>query len=197
MTRIHVRLITILTAGLVGAAGVAFMASAGHLDVGDPNDTRGLLDVQTVQTGGAGRPSWRVITFSSWSRSEMWDAGYLTLLLDTRKRARSDYYVLVGSQGTHMYADLWRDRVDKPDFRVSAIKVWRPSSNSVSIKVPLRKMLVGDQRTFYRWKVETIFTGPRCTRVCFDFVPNDGAVVEPLPVPSPTVTTTPTPSPTG
>lgn len=196
MKRLHVRLIAILIAALMGAAGIAFMASASHLDVGDPDDTRGRLDVQTVQTGGAKRPRWRIITFSSWSSRDLWDTGFVTVLLDTRKRIRPDYYILIGSKGTHMYAHLWRDRATKGDFKVSKVKVWRPDRSSVSVKVPLRKMLIGNRRTFYRWSVETLFTGPRCIRVCFDFVPNEGAVVEPLPAPSPTVTITPTPTPT-
>jgi hypothetical protein len=198
LNRSGLRVVILVSVAVAGAASLAFMASANHLDVTDPNDTRGPLDVRVVESNGRNRPSWKIITFSRWSRPEIFDAGYVTVLLDTRRAARPDYYILVGSRGTRLYADLWRDRESKPDYRVAKVKVWRADKKSVSVKVPLKLMIVGTQRTFYRWTVETIFTGERCTRVCFDFVPDEGAVVEPLPVPSPTptVTTTPSPSPT-
>jgi hypothetical protein len=160
--------------------------------------------VRLVDPGGQRRPSWKVVTFSAWSRSQIFDTGFVTVLLDVRWQERPDYYILVGSLGSHLYAELYRDRADKPDRRITNVKVWRPDRSSVAVKMPLRKMRIGQRRTFYRWSVETIFTGERCRRVCFDNVPNDGAVMEPLPVRtpspaptvSPTVTITPTPSPT-
>ena len=196
MTR-TLRVAALLVVAAAAAASVAFVAAASHLDVTDPTDTRGLLDVRRVESFGTTQPSWKIVTFSSWSRAEIFDTGYVTILFDTRAGPRPDYYVLVGSLGTRLYADLWRDRATKPDRRVAGVKVWRAGNASVSIKLPLDRMVIGSERTFYGWSVETIFTGERCRRVCFDFVPDDGAVVEPLPVPSPTVTITPSPSPTN
>ena len=193
MTRIlRVAILVLLAA--VAAASVAFVAAASHLDVTDPNDTRGLLDVRSVESFGATQPSWKVVTFSSWSRAEIFDSGYVTVLFDTRAGPQVDYYVLVGSLGTRLYADLWRDRAAKPDRRVAGVKVWRADNASVSIKLPLDRMVIGSERTYYGWAVETLFTGERCRRVCFDFAPDEGAIIEPLPVP--TVTITPSPSPT-
>ncbi len=198
MKQIALRVVTLVWVGAVAAVSFALIASASHVDATDPNDTRGLLDVRTVDHLGRSRPGWKVFTFSSWSRQDIFDSGYITVLLDTRQTARPDYYILVGSMGTHLYADLWRDRERHPDFRVAAVKVWRPNNTSVAVRVPLKRMVVGEDRIFYRWSIETIFTGERCTRVCFDNVPDDGAVVEPLPVrtPTPTPTVSPTVSPT-
>lgn len=196
------RVVTLLWVAVVAAVSLGLIASASHLEVADPNDTRGPLDVRIVDLNGRSRPRWKVVTFSSWSRAKIFDTGYVTVLLDTRGRARPDYYILVGSMGTHLYAELWRDREPKRDYKVTKVKVWRPDRSSVSVKMPLNKMTIGRQRTFYRWSVETLFTGRRCRRVCFDNVPDEGAVVEPLPVRSPTptvsptVTITPSPSPT-
>ena len=193
MTR-TLRLVTLVSVATVAAAGIAFVAVASHLDVTDPNDTRGPLDVRSVESFGTTQPSWKIVTFSSWSRAEIFDTGYVTVLFDTRAGPPADYYVLVGSLGTRMYADLWRDRATKPDRRVAGVKVWRADRTSVSIKLPLDRMVIGSERTFYGWSVETIFTGERCRRVCFDFAPDEGVVIEPLPVP--TATITPSPSPT-
>lgn len=59
-------------------------------------------------------------------------------------------------------------------------------------------MRIGERRLVYNWYVQTMFTGERCRRVCFDLVPDQGVVAEPLPVVTPTTTptTSPTPSPT-
>lgn len=187
---------TLVSAAAVAAVSVAFVAAASHLDVTDPNDTRGPLDVGRVESFGETQPSWKIVTFSSWSRAAIFDTGYVTVLFDTRAGPQPDYYVLVGSLGRRLYADLWRDRASKPDRRVAGVKVWRADSASVSIKLPLDRMVIGSERTFYGWSVETLFTGERCRRVCFDFAPDEGAVVEPLPVPTPAVTITPSPSPT-
>lgn len=202
MNRITLRAVTLLCAIGVAAASLGLIASASHLEVADPNDTRGPLDVRMVRTGGERSPRWKIVTFSSWSRADIFDTGYVTVWLDVRGGTRSDYFILVGSMGNHLYAELWRDRAGKPDFKVANVKIWRRDRSSVSVKVPLRKMTIGERRTTYGWSVETIFTGERCRRVCFDNVPDEGAVTEPLPVPSPTptvsptVTITPSPSPT-
>ena len=196
MTR-TLRVAFLVSVVVVAAASVAFVATASHLDVTDPNDTRGPLDVRRVENLGTTQPTWKVVTFASWSRAEIWDSGYVTVLFDTRAGPQPDYYVLVGSLGSRLYADLWRDRATKPDRRVAGVKVWRADNSSVSIRFPLDRMVIGSERTFYGWSVETLFTGERCRRVCFDFAPDEGTVVEPLPVPSPTVAITPSPSPTN
>ena len=189
-------------AGALALGALGFVASANHVSLEDQNDTRGLLDVRRVQLHGSERPRWKVITWAGWTTAETWDAGYVTVLLDTIGDERPDYYVLAGSAGNRMYGQLWRDRSNKRDRRLGPVKVWRPNRTSVSIRLPLRKLNVGERRAFYRWRIETLFTGDRCRRTCFDLAPNDGYVVQPLgdptpdPVPTITITPTITPQPT-
>ena len=186
--------VVVFVVAAVTAGVLAFGAAANHLSPDDPNDTRGPLDVQKVEMDGTDFPRWRVVTFGGWTAAEMFDAGYITIVLDTFGSSRVDYYVLVGSNGRQLYGHLWRDRTNKRDFKVGTIDLWRTDRSEVSVRIPLGKMKIGEQRPFYRWRVETIFTGERCRRVCFDFVPDEGRIVEPLPIaPSPTVTPTPPP----
>lgn len=189
-----------VTALLVGAATLAmvvsFGASASHSDILDPDDTPGWLDVRRVITEGSARPRWKVVTWGSWRATQIWDAGYVTINLDTFGTPAPDYYILVGSVGTHLFGELWRDRVTKRDFRVSGVRVWRDSRDSLTARIPLAKMTIGNRRVAYTWYVETLFTSDSCRRVCFDLVPDSGVVTEPLPVVTPTVTPTPDPTAT-
>ena len=184
---------------LATTAGLLFSASASHLPVADPDDTRGLLDISRVEVEGTNRPKWKVITFPRWSTAEIFDYGYALVLIDTFNGQRPDYYILVGSLGSRLYADLFRDRESKKDVHVSALSLLgRADDRSFYVRLPLKKMKVGEQRTFFRWRIETLFTGDRCHNVCFDKAPDTGLVSEPLPLPttSPSPSVTPTPSPT-
>ncbi len=79
-----------------------------------------------------------------------------------------------------MLGSLWRDRQKYADTYITPLKEWRPNRRSLTVRVPLSRMyLGGPQRLTYRWKVQTMLTGDRCRRVCFDRAPNDTAVTEP------------------
>ena len=191
-----------LLAAAVGAAvALPLLAVASHVDVRDGDDTRGLLDVRRVEVSGNERPTWNVITFSGWTVSEMFDAGYFLVRLDTFGDARYDYYALVRSDGFGMRGTLVRDRKSKPDFNVGSLDAWHPTRAGVKVRVSLRKMRLGDQRVTYGWRVQTLFSSDRCPRVCIDNIPDDRAVRETIPgrgpVVTPTVTVTPTVAPTG
>lgn len=190
-----------LVAAAVGAAvALPLLAVASHVDVRDGNDTRGLLDVRRIDVRGSERPTWNVITFSDWSVDQMFDAGYLLVRLDTFGDARYDYYALVRSDGFGMRGTLVRDRKQKPDFNVGSLDAWHPTRTSVKVRVPLRKMRIGDARVTYGWRVQTLFSSDNCPRVCIDNVPDDAAIRETIPgrgpVVTPTVTATPTVVPT-
>ena len=188
--------IAIVLVVLIGAL-YPLLAGAKHLDPRDPNDTRGPLDVARVRTSGRIRkPIFRVVTFPRWTAKRIWDRGFVLVFVDTFGDDRSDYYVLVRSVGSQLRARLFRDLRRKRDRNIAVIATWRRNRRSVSVRVPFRKLRVGDNRVFYRWNVQTLFIGSRCRRVCFDLVPDRGAVVEPLVEPSPTPTVTPTPTPT-
>ena len=185
------RTLVLIVAGAVAATLVAVGASASHVEVVDPADTRGPLDVRVVRPAGSLTPRWKVITFGSWTTKQIWDFGFITINIDTIGTPRADYYIVVGSLGSRLFGELWRDRISKRDYRVSGVRVWRADRSSATAKIPLEAMDFGPQRLTYSWYVQTMFTGERCRRVCFDLVPDQGVIEEPLPVVAPTPTPTP------
>lgn len=141
----------------------------------DENDTHGFLDVKEVRSFlGSNEPVWRVITISRWSVFKMWDQGFILVYLDTFGADLPDYYALIRSVGSRLRATLYRN-----GHRLSSLSVWRGSRRSVSIRIPLEKLVVGAARRFYRWRVVTLTD--RCRHTCFDRIPNEGALVQPLP----------------
>lgn len=176
---------------------IPLFAGARHVDVTDDNDTRGVLDVRRVEVRGRSRPVFKVITFARWATKRIYDRGNALIYFDTFGNKRFDYYALVRAQKDDLRASLYRDRTVKKDFIIARLDEWRRNHKSLSVKVPLRRMRFGKKRVAYRWSVQTLFTGPRCRRVCFDFAPDRGAVTEPRPGATPAPTETPTGSPTA
>jgi hypothetical protein len=195
--RVHKGRLGAVIALVVIGASFPLLAGANHLDPDDPNDVRGPLDVERVRSWGRPRrPGWRVVTFARWTPKRLWDKGFVLVLLDTVGDDRFEYYAFVRSNGSRMRARLFKDRLRRRDRDLGSLATWRPSRRSVSVRVPLRRLRVGNNRAFYRWQVQTLFTGSRCRRVCFDLAPDRGPVVEPLVEPEPTPTITPSPTPT-
>lgn len=142
----------------------------------DENDTHGFLDVKEIDSFlGSDEPVWRVVTLARWSTFKMWDQGFVLIHLDTFGADVPDYYALIRSVGTRLRATLYRN-----GHKLSSLRVWRGSRRSVSIRIPLEKLVVGTARHFYRWRVVTLTD--RCRRTCFDQIPNEGALVQPLPL---------------
>jgi hypothetical protein len=183
---------------VVGAAGALLIsASANHLPTNDPDDTRGPFDARRVEVLGQTQPRWKVITWPRWTTAAVWDTGYAMIFIDTFGTPRPDFYILVGSAGNGMYAHLYRDRQNKSDlYRGEIERVGRSDKRSFFVRVKLARLNLGARRTLFRWRVETLFTGDECRRVCFDQIPDQGTVIEPLPIETPSPTPTPTPSPT-
>jgi hypothetical protein len=199
--------VAIVLAVFVTAASLFTMfAQASHKDIKDLNDVDGRLDIRAVNTfGKIQNPGWKIIVSSRNTMTQLRDHGFFLVYLDTFGDTRSDYYLLVSSNGSKMLGKLWRDRARRPDRKLGKVPVWRPDKSSVSVRVPLSDMnMGGKERLEYRWWVKTLFTGKNCRRVCFDRAPNRGAVTESngKPSPSPTdtedpgLTETPAPSPT-
>jgi hypothetical protein len=169
---------------------------AHHSTITDPADTRGRLDVREIRTRGEWRrPEWRIITYRKWSGGEVWDRGQILIHLDTKGDERSDYYALIFYNGRGMVGHLYRERRQQPARKVRNLKAWRPDRRSVSVRIPLKSLRIGSRRDFYVWNVQTLWSGPRCRRICMDFVPDESGVWEPL-NPEPTSTSTSTPTPT-
>jgi hypothetical protein len=188
MTRMRARLVLALVVAATVVV-VPFLARARHVDVTDKNDVRGLLDIRRVHTFGSEKPGFKVYTYNSWTNRGIFERGFVLVFIDVRGTKRSDYYALARSTPTRVVATLYRDRQYKRDRKVGSVRVWRASSRSITFQVPLRKMNFGPTRRVYRWYVETLFTGRRCRRVCFDFAPNRDVVTEPRPGATPSPTT--------
>ncbi len=162
----------------------------------DANDTKGLMDLSSVESSGTEQPIWRFVTFKSFSAARIWDHGYGLVMLDTFGSERFDHYALIWSNGESLQGELFRDRRKKDDYRVSGLKVWRPNKSSMTIRVPLAKLDIPVERLFYRWIAKTLIVGRQCPRTCIDRVPDTGAVSVPVPITTPSPTPTETPSPT-
>ena len=183
-----------LGALVLALVAVPWLASARHANLDDSRDTDGLLDIAQVRIHDEDRPTWKVITFPRWGAERIFDRGYALVNIDARGDAHFEYYALVRSVGGRMTGELFRNRKSKSDYSVGGLKVWRSDRRSVSVRIPLSKLRIGDERTFYRWFVSTLMTGTECRQVCIDRAPDRGSVQQPLVEPTPTVTIEPSPS---
>lgn len=183
---------------IAGVSLVPLLAIAQDAAIVDPDDTKGLMDVREVRFSAGNKPRWKTITFSEWTAARTWDRAYVLIQLDTFGKARTDYYVMISSDGYGMNGELFRDRARKPDYKVSDVNVWRPDKSSVSARLPLARMRIGGDRLIYRWVVKTLYIGRNCARTCIDRIPDTGLqqVLLPGVTPSPTPTVTPSDLPT-
>jgi hypothetical protein len=161
-------------------AGTGAVAHARPVTVPDPNDARGALDIRRVRKLGDERPLWRINTYRRWRATRIYDRGYLLVYLDTFGGEHFDYRALVYVDRARVKARLFRDRARKRDFRVSYLDAWRRGLRSASVRIPLRKTIIPEARESYRWYVQTLFSGTRCRRVCYDLAPGREGVEEPL-----------------
>ena len=191
-----VRVLGAVTAAVVGALlWLAVPALAHHTDQADANDTSGPLDLESVSFDHEGTPTWRFVTFANWTIRRMWDRGYLTVQLDTKGDAAVDYIVVVRSVGTKLQANLFRVRSNGHEVRIDRLRTRKAGSSAAWVSMSLAKVVVGATRTSYFWSAMSSFTGPGCRQTCFDTVPDEGLVEQPLPTPSPPPSPTPTPTP--
>jgi hypothetical protein len=192
-----VKVKVLAVASIVGiVALVPFLAGARPETYPDPNDTRGRMDVKRIEVLGTDRVRYKIETYPRWKAADVRDRGFVVVFFDTFGNNRFDYYALVRSKGKRMNATLWRDRKRKKDYKVATLSTWRAGSQSVSVRVPISRMKWPETRAFYSWRVQTLFTGPECRRVCFDVVPDGGRVRVYRPGASPTPSPTETPGPT-
>jgi hypothetical protein len=186
-------------AAAVTVALMAVTAGAHHTDFLDPNDTRGKLDVRRVRFGHTpGPPRWTVVTFTEWGTRQIWDRGYIMVMLDTAAGAGAEHYLLVRSTGPSLAGSLWRARRSGADSYLGSLRVKRLSRLSATVEVGLYRLSFGEKRSFYRWWVETLFTSDACRRTCRDRAPNQTPVLQwrpgMSPSPSPSPSTSPSPS---
>ncbi len=179
---------------VVAAATIPLLASAEHLNVRDTNDTQGKLDVRVVRLQGTEAPAFNIIMFPRWTARQIWDRGYVLVLFDTFGNPDYDYRAMVRSKQSSLEGILFRIRANGGQRRVADLSVWREGPKHLAVSVPLDLMRVGESRTYYRWYVETLFTSNNCPDVCFDLVPSESGVIEPLSSPSPTPSQSPSPT---
>jgi hypothetical protein len=185
-------------AAIATALLAALVAGAHDTDLTDPNDTRGQLDVREVRLAhDAGAPTWTVVTFARWGTLEMWDRGFVEILLDTQRGEPAEYYLLVRSNRFELQGTLWRLHAYGPDSYLGNVTVTRRSRRSVSVQVGLWRLTFGEKRDFYRWWVHTVFTSEVCRRTCHDFAPDGDAVLQWRPGRSPSPSVSPSPSPSS
>lgn len=184
-------------AALVAGTIVATITlAAPATTVEDRNDTRGVLDVETVRfTHPKGQPpKWQIVTFDGWRAATLWDRGYLYVLIDTLGGEPAEYAAQVRSDGRRMRGVLYRLGKGERgrDVAIAALDVGRANRSSVSVRVLLKRMRFGEKRTYYRWWVVTTLSGDRCASLCIDRAPNRNSVrqfrpgMSPSPSPSPT-----------
>jgi hypothetical protein len=178
----------------ITVALVAAIAGAHDADITDPNDTAGKLDIQEVRVAHeTGKPRWAIVTFGEWGTKQIWDRGYIIVMLDTRRGVAPEHYLLVRSTGATLVASLWRIRSVGPDSFLGPAPVKRWSPRNATVQVALSRLEFGASRSFYRWWAETLFTSDFCRRTCHDRAPNVDAVLQWRPGMSPS----PSPSPSG
>ena len=185
-------------AALVTIAVMTVVAGAHDTDFLDPNDARGKLDVKQVRLAHVpGPPTWTVVTFAEWSTAGMWDRGYIMVLLDTQGGVGAEYYLLVRSVGTALQGSLWRAHTYGPDSYLGSVPSSRPSRRGASVQVSLKRLTFGASRSFYRWRVQTVYTSDLCRRTCHDRAPNQDPVLQWRPGMSPTTTSSESPFPSA
>ena len=162
------------------------VAHADHLNVSDPSDAKGLLDVKRVSNSGGWSPTWRIDTYNAWSRKSILDKGFITVYLDTFGSDRHDYFALIWADKDRVRATLMRDRQEKDDYQVRGLRIRRPTDKSAKVTVGLRNLRLSDDRATYNWYVQTLWSWNECWNVCFDWAPNIGkngdGIEEPLPL---------------
>jgi hypothetical protein len=142
---------------------------------GDPNDTGGRFDVRRVRSwAGASPPRWKIVTGRTWTTKQIWDRGYVVLFADTIGTPAPDYHVLAYSKGSGMSGGLYRETQNGGEVRIGAASVSKPGARAVEVRLPLTKL--NRNRPFFRWSIQTLFTGPKCQKVCFDHVPGGASL---------------------
>lgn len=155
-------------------------ASAEHLIVEDPNDTKGRADIERVKVEKDGPRKWTIRTFRGWRVNDFFEKGWFFIQLDTVGDERFDYFVFVKAKRRRLGAAIWRDRENKDDVLVRHVNVRKVGKAVMRVSVPFDKIRVGEKRVQFRWYAKSLWSSPKCPRVCIDRAPNNRAVREPL-----------------
>jgi hypothetical protein len=168
------------------ATGAIGDALAARLEQADPRDAPPPLDLKEVDTTVVGaRLQFSIVTWTPWRAPAIHDRAFLVVRLYSQPGGGADYSALVRSNGRHLRGILLRDRAGRRERRVGSFRVWRSDRQSVSFRLPLRRLALSQPGAVFSWHAQAILTSERCKRVCFDRAPDQGAVAEAVPPPPP------------
>jgi hypothetical protein len=159
--------VLVLTA-LVAPASAA--GPAAHVEQQDADDTRSPLDMREVEaTADSSGLTFTLVIFSAPSK-QVADRGFFVVAIEALSFGRS-YAAVVRTSRRRISGVLFRRRAGR-DSRVGTLPVWHPDRRSVAFRIPPLVLTMPPEGV--QWRAQSVFTGRRCKRVCFDRVP-DGA----------------------
>ena len=84
------------------------------------------------------------------------------------------------SIGRDLEANLFRLRPDGREVEVDRLRTEKAGAHGAWVSVSPGKLTFGPSRTSYFWSALSSFTGPACRQTCFDAVPDEGMIEQPL-----------------
>ncbi|HEX6262222.1 MAG TPA: hypothetical protein VF097_05175 [Actinomycetota bacterium] len=168
---------------LLGADGGTRTACEAAPNPFDPRDVRGPLDLKRVRgPKGTSQLTWNLRTRPRWTKKLAWDKAYLLVWIDARGGPQPDHVAVIRSTGRRMIGRLFRVSPAGRERQIGKVRAWKRGKRGAAVRVALHKVTVGPDRFSYRWSAQTMFTGPRCRRVCLDSSPGPGEMfLRPLP----------------
>jgi hypothetical protein len=105
----------------------------------------------------------------------LWDEGYVVVSFDTSGGDEFDTHALIRWTNRRPAGLLIPEGHRSSSGRLAI----QDSGKTFTVRVPFGKLGIDPLRLYYRWRVETIFTGPGC-KPCFDATPDSRAYPYPL-----------------
>jgi hypothetical protein len=174
----------VLVGSIVVFASLMSPAAGNHKVVSDANDTNGRADIKKIRMVNDRPRKWFFRTWRNWHVNDFFERGYFILYLDTFGGNRFDYFVFVRAKRSSLAGAVWRDFKKKDDRKVAGAGTRKVGKNGMRVKVPFRKMKIGEARLKFRWFGRSIWSGPHCRQLCLDRAPNQKNVSE-LFIPNP------------
>lgn len=168
---------------LVAVALSSSPAAADVVAKADRNDVAGRLDIRSVSHGHRGqkRLVHSIDIYARWrNRALRNESSWISLHFDRRARSfRDDRYLRIDwSKSKGLYARITTFGVHGPGEFIARVAVWRPTSHSVRVRFPKRRL--GADLRRYRWSAITSFENEgRCASSldsgdqggCIDYAP--------------------------
>ena len=162
---------TLAALALVLALAVASASSQEPpVPLADGDDTRSALDLRAVNATYAGADlTFTIATYGRWPRLAMVDRGFFAVHLDPGTGQR--YFALVRFTRRRTLAILFRKEGTR-GVRLSRLRVRRSDRASVSVWIPAQRLGLTTPGQAYAWRVQSLWTGRKCKRVCLDRAPD-------------------------